>query len=451
MKQDSLISFIESCFRAFERQGVPYCIMRNADEVEKGDAHDVDLAVAEDKLKEAEECLFATAAEQGWKILFRTGSARDKHNIKWYNFYRIAEDGTPVLAHIDIFTSFVWCSHILLDNAETMAGADSTGLYRRISPVVEAVTELFIRLLYNGYVKRKYTAHIVEVFTALPHDVQSCIGRFLSPACTQRIYALAMAEQWEEIEAMRDTIVAEVRRNTRTYRLCYWRYLISKALRPISIVAALQGTDGSGKTTIIDELPAKLGNTWPEEAIRYFHGRPYVLEPSKQEKQGVRRGPCPEPHAQKPYGKLKSFAKLTYCVFDYIIGWCGPIYWARAKGRLIIFDRYYYDFYLDKLRYRFHLSDWVIRMMQTFVPKPDITFVLTGDAETIWVRKKEIPLEEVARQIRLLEHYQPWFANPHSVNVNQPISCVVHEVCAALLETQNKRYQRFLPSRHKGA
>lgn len=440
------LRFIESCFRAFLEHDVPYCIMRNAEEVERGDAHDVDLAIGTKQLQTAEDCLFRTAETEGWKLLFRTGSARDRYNIKCYNFYKLQADGTPVLVHIDFFTAFVWDSYLILDNEFILQGMDTTTLYHRISPVAEAVTKLFVRLLYKGFVKRKYVPHIEQVFREQPEAVQACMNRFLRESLSRSIAELVAAKQWDAIDALRPQIVADVKRYSGRYRWSYKSYLVRKALRPIGIVVALQGTDGSGKTTIIDALPKVLGNTWPPDgAIHYFHCRPYVLEPSKQEKHDVRRRACPNPHQGKPYGKWKSLAKLAYCVFDYIIGWCGPVHWARAKGHMVVFDRYYYDYYLDKLRYRFNLSDGIIRFMQHFVPEPHITFVLTGDAEPIWARKKEIPLEEVQQQIKLLEEHSHLFANPCTINVVQPIEKVVNDVCVALLETQHEHFKRFLP------
>lgn len=445
MSSPILNQFIENCFRAFVQHKVTYGIMRNADEVERGDAHDVDLAVSIAHLQTAEDCLFRVAEEMGWKLLFRTGSAKDKHNIKCYNFYRLHE-GAPVLAHIDIFTSFMWKAYTLLDNECIVSHIDTSSLYCRISPAAEAVDNLFHRLVYNGAIKRKYVPSVLKAFRAEPDAVQQCMARFLSPKLFAQIYSLVLKEDWDAIDALRPQIIADIKRIAPRHRLAYAGYLLRKAQKPIGIVAAFQGTDGSGKTTIIDALPHMLGNTWPEDSIRYFHCRPYVLEPSKQEKKGAPHVACTNPHAKTPYGKLKSFAKLCYCIFDYIIGWCGPIHLERAKGHLVIFDRYYYDFYLDKLRYRFNLSDRILRLMQHFVPKPNITFVLTGEAEPIWARKKEISLEEVKQQIRLMEQYENLFANPCRIDVVQPIEKVVNDVCVALTEAQHRHFRGF-PSR----
>lgn len=378
MSAAAIIRFVEACFRAFENKGVAYCIMRNADEVVAGDAHDVDLAVDDTKLAQAETCIFRTAEELGWKILFRTGSARDKYNIKCYNFYQMQPDGTPALAHIDIFTSFVWCSHILIDSRHTLQGMDTSTLYHRISPVTEAVTKLFVRLLYNGYIKRKYVPHITEVYRAEPDKVKACMENFLSPETAAEIYRLAIAEQWESIEAMRPRIVADIKKKTATYRLCYWLYLVRKAFRRISVMVALEGGYEDVNRAIIEALPSIVGNTFSAESTYVYHHRPCLLG------RAARREADSSENREKlpPYGLLKSWAKLMLCVADDILGYWGPVRWHLCKGHLVVFNGYYDDLLLNPQRHRLGVSERVIRLFRLLVPRADVTMLLDADKAT---------------------------------------------------------------------
>lgn len=402
MSGEAIIRFVEACFRAFEREGVAYCIMRNADEVVAGDAHDVDLAVDDTKLAQAEACIFRTAEELDWKILFRTGSAGDKHNIKCYNFYQMQPDGTPALAHIDIFTSFVWCSHILIDCRHTLEDMDTSSLYHRISPVTEAVTKLFVRLLYNGYIKRKYVPHITEVYRAEPDKVRACMENFLNTETAAEVCRLATEERWEEIEAMRSRIVSDIKKKTATYRLCYWLYLVRKAFRRISVMVALEGGYEEVNQAIIETLPAVVGNTFSAESTYVYHYRPRLLG----------RTACGENSSPKsgenrrPYGLLKSWAKLLLCVADDILGYWGPVRWHLCKGHLVVFNGYYDDLLLNPHRHRLGLSQRVIRLFRPLVPSADVTMLL--DAE----------------------------------KAAQPVANLALETGIALVETQHRHYIR---------
>jgi thymidylate kinase len=124
---------------------------------------------------------------------------------------------------------------------------------------------------------------------------------------------------------------------------------------------------------------------------------------------------------------------------DYIFGYWCKVRWQIAKGHLVIFDRYYYDYYMDKIRYRLSISDSVLNFFGGFIPKPDITFLLVGDAQVLYERKKEISVEEIHEQIDTLMNNQSHFNNPKVIDVNQPVDKVVLDVSKEILDTCNRR------------
>ena len=207
----------------------------------------------------------------------------------------------------------------------------------------------------------------------------------------------------------------------------------------VGLMIAFLGTDGSGKSTIIEALPGALGLQTSPERIVYYHSRPYVLQPSKATKGLDLKAACPNPHAKPPYGVLKSLFKLLFCVADYRLGYMWKVRRQLAEGKLVIFDRYYYDFYLDKIRYCMGIGDTWFRLTEWLIPKPDITFVLTGEAEPIWKRKQEMPLAEVQRQIDTLEKHKSHFAHPATIDVVRPISEVVSSVVAVIQDAVQRK------------
>lgn len=199
------------------------------------------------------------------------------------------------------------------------------------------------------------------------------------------------------------------------------------------IMIAFEGTDGSGKSTIINSLPKVIETIFPNDYIDYYHWRPGFIKKKKQVVKGEAIA-FTEPHAKKPYGRLMSFSKFMFFNLDYILGYWFKVRKQLSAGHLVIFDRYYYDYYVDKIRYRLSISDYTLDLFQCIIPKPSITFLLVGDPKTLYERKQEISVEEIQKQIDRLIANKNKFNNPIVIDVNQPIEKVVNDVSMKIIE-----------------
>ena len=104
------------------------------------------------------------------------------------------------------------------------------------------------------------------------------------------------------------------------------------------------------------------------------------------------------PHRAKPAGKMSSLVRLFYYWNDYVWGW-NKIRKECVNGSMIIFDRYSYDFIVDPRRSRISLPSSIIKMFMLHVPQPDNVFILVADPKVIYMRKQELELNEITRQI----------------------------------------------------
>ena len=80
------------------------------------------------------------------------------------------------------------------------------------------------------------------------------------------------------------------------------------------------------------------------------------------------------------------------------------------------------------------ISDRILDLLKKIIPKPDITFLLVGDSQILYERKKEIPIEEIERQIQRIKKKQNKFNNSVIIDVNKSIEEVVEDVSIQILK-----------------
>lgn len=432
--------FLKTFFSSLQSKKIQYCILRNVEEVKQGDAHDVDMSIDAEKLQEAEELLIDTAQSLNWNLHLKTGSSKNKYDIKCYHFYYINEQNREIhIVHLDIFPTFQWKGYELLSNKTLLTATRSDGLFLTTSAEAEAICNLFTRLLFNGYIKDKYKDSIQKVFIGSPDTVHELLRHFLSQQQAKLILQHASNGQWERIIEQRRILITDIKRTAKRHIFSHLCYLMSKAINRKGLIIAFQGTDGSGKSTIINGLPSIIGNSFTGSTIDYYHWRPGFIHPEKKYTRDGKLLTNVQPHNKPPMGKLASLAKLAFYSLDYLLGYVGRVYWQAAKGHLVIFDRYYYDFYMDKLRYRLSISDGWVRFFQFFIPKPDITFLLIGDAKQIYERKRELTVADIQEQIDTLLKYRSYYPNAIIANVNTPIPHVLYQVSQGILDSLKNR------------
>lgn len=198
-----------------------------------------------------------------------------------------------------------------------------------------------------------------------------------------------------------------------------------RIFRPAGYTIAVLGTDGSGKSFIINSITPILNEAF-HNGIRYEHMRPNYL-PSLAVASGRKKASeeihatVTDPHSSEPSGLAGSILRLSYYWLDYTWGYFRKIFLDKSvRAHVWLFDRYYYDYYVDQRRARLHMPEWIIRFFGIFVPAPDLTICLGGEPEKIYARKPETSLVEVARQTKLLKDFSA--RHKHTVWVDTDVS-----------------------------
>ena len=205
--------------------------------------------------------------------------------------------------------------------------------------------------------------------------------------------------------------------------------VLKRIIKPTGISISFLGPDGAGKSTIINNL---MQSPLPYRRHDYFH-----LKPIKKRDQATQT--VSEPHKFEPYSSLKSYMKLLYFIKQYNLGWFKNIIVLKMRSSLVIFDRFYDDLLVDNRRYRYGGHIKAVKLARIFIPKPELYFILTADANIIHQRKKEVTYKELERQISAYKSLTDQKRYFH-INVNRIPEDITKEIIHLLMKKMHERY-----------
>lgn len=427
--------YLKCFFESLKQKNIKYGVLRNYEEIMKGNFNDIDICIEKKYLKYIEGVVEECNKSLGWS----THLTIEKDGLKAIHIYTFINNELKII-HFDFFENINWRGIELLRNESILK---DTTIYEGIFIVnknIENVICLISRLIYHGYVKEEYKTSIHKTCnnnTKFNEVLNSVVGDKIG----NKISYYIVKNDWKSIENLQ----FEIRKYTKfkskknIYKICkYYIKSLKKVFTPRGLSVVFLGCDGSGKSTIINAVKDDFRRSFSKNDIKYFHWRPNLLIPirniksKKQENNDTKQ--ITDPHQKKPYSKTLSLFKFLYYFTDYILGNIFKVYPAKIKSKFIIFDRYYYDYFIDLKRYRMDLNINIISFLNKFVSKPDITFILIGNPEKIQERKKEITIEETKKQINMLIKFKKEFNNYVIVDVNKPIDDVVYSVNKNILD-----------------
>lgn len=317
-----------------------------------------------------------------------------------------------------------------------------------LAPEIDGLISFLKEILNNKKCKESYCISASHLVTTLEKkNLREYLKAFSESVQNNIIYCLKNKDYSKEsIKKLGDLCSSDLlslSANLR-YKLILLKKLTRLFKQPGYTLAFL-GTDGSGKSFVIDHVSPILNGGF-HNGIIYNHMRPNYL-PSLAVATGKKKtedhSVCTDPHASKPAGFVGSIIRLSYYWLDYTWGYFRKVFPDKSvKTHVWLFDRYYYDYYVDQRRARLNLPSWIVKFYGLFVPSPDLTICLGGDPEKIYARKPETSLEEVTRQTNVLKEFARTHKNTVWIDTTVTPEETIKATMDAIVNMMSKRFAK---------
>lgn len=222
-------------------------------------------------------------------------------------------------------------------------------------------------------------------------------------------------------------------------------YPSKRIFHKCGLSVAFVSPDGTGKSTIIDGISETCSGSF--YGVKNYYFRPHLfknighynkLNPSEEASSNT------NPHDVTVHGKTKSIIRFLFYNLDFILGTIVKIDVDKMKKKLVIFDRYYYDYFADMKRYRYNLSTkwaWAFRFI---IPKPDLIIVLDAPSDVIYKRKQELEKSEIERQRKEFRKIIRAYSNAILIDANDEKENVIAKVTQCILEKQAQKTLKIM-------
>ena len=207
-------------------------------------------------------------------------------------------------------------------------------------------------------------------------------------------------------------------------------------------VITFSGVDGAGKTTILNALHTELTEKFRRRVVVLRH-RPSLLPILSAYRYGragaEARAAGSLPRQGVNQNRGASLLRFAYYLFDYLVGQMYVRLRFLARGYVVLYDRYYFDFIADPRRSNLRLGAALPKSLYRLIAKPDLNIFLYAEPELILQRKKELPAADIrqltVRYKGLFREFEGRFAGQYRCLENKDKAETLHTIVQHYLQT----------------
>lgn len=405
-KNKGVISLL---FELLEKGKIPYVVLRNYENLPEKSLleSDIDILIDEKRKKDYVSLLTKAIKDNKAFILSKT------HHFNCLS-YLIYQKTPYLFTWIDAFTKIATKSFVWLDSALLLKNRiwHKKGFYI-LSPGAEAAI-LFLKEILTGLpVKKRYRLKIQDLSKKESTVFAQILSGHFGQKTAKEMLQIALNGKWNEA----------LNKKRKWWRILifknfchpvkqifhslsfFWYYFKGWFCFRKGVFIAVIGPDGGGKTTICQGIRKKMEHLFPKK-VHYYHTH-FSFFPELNElykflgSSSIKKSTL----SDENFSKLRAFSHLIYYGLEFFLSWPWVL-WEKIRGKIFIFDRYFYDFAVTRTHRQLPLS--LFFFIAKFIPHPDLTFVVKARPEEIHKRKKELPVAEIKSQLRVFQ--SPWLS-----------------------------------------
>jgi len=440
-------SFLRQVFAALDEAKITYALLRGFEELEwPAASSEVDLVVAPAHLPQLAETLTA----KNFVALPAWGHAP-------HHFFVAYDRAAGSWLKFDVVSDLRYGQPFRTLRVDLLQRCLQNRQRREYTYVLAPGDEFFTLFLHclldKGYFRDARRERLIALRRQIGKDnimqkaVAEYFARYLAPALPWDTLAAAIDNnEWQTILQRRQAVVRRLLQ--RAPLASAWQKistLILRRLRPLfftlrgrGVAVALLAPDGAGKSTLAQSLTqdnflrAKLvymgtniaASTVGLPTTKWLHER-------LKARNGVKK-------------KKKNLGFIALKVFSFINRLVEQWYRAGAalaylwRGRLVVFDRYIYDAWLNKPA----KTPWKRlrrKMLESICPTPDLVVLLDAPGKMLWERKHEHTPEWLEQQRRGYLALKDRVPQMRIVDATQEVETVKREVTAMIWAKHGSR------------
>jgi thymidylate kinase len=249
----------------------------------------------------------------------------------------------------------------------------------------ELVTARYVCLFYvlnNATIPKKYLAY-EEVILQSNTNLDNILKKYYSNSTNSKKPILIFLNS-----QLSNTYFYFIK-NTLFYGLDTLKQLLSNR----GYIITFSGVDGAGKTTIIENIAFQIEKQLRKPVVVLRH-RPSIFPILSVWTKGKEKAHLDTisnlPRQGNNVNFWSSLFRFFYYYMDYLLGQFVIYFKYISKGKVVIYDRYYFDFINDCKRSNIVLDKKIIKFGYHFLMKPKFNFFLYANARIILNRKQEL-------------------------------------------------------------